>query len=86
MKQITFWAQPYTSQELTTNVSDEDWASLEDHLYHGEPLDFIFQKLWKTHDFTLGKTTILPNYEAWDYMSVDCDCEETKKRPITPQE
>lgn len=86
MKQIRFWAQPFAQQELTTFVSDEDFQSLQDHIEHGEPLDFIFQQLWKSHDFQFGKTTILPHYEAFDWEVVDCDCEETKKRPITPQE
>ena len=86
MKQIRFWAQPFSQQELTTFVSDEDWISLQDHIDNGEPADFVFQQLWKSHEFKFGQTTILPHYEAFDLEITDCDCEETKKRPLTPKE
>ena len=86
MKQIRFWAQPFTQQELTTFVSDEDWKRFDDMIEHGEPVDFIFQELYQSHTFTYGQTTLLPSYQAFDLEITDCDCEEAKKRPIQKAE
>lgn len=82
MKQIRFWVQPFVNYELTTFVSDEDWKSLQDHIDHGEPADYVFQQLLETHDFQHGQMTILPSYTAMDIEWTDCDCKETKKQNI----
>ena len=86
MKQIRFWVEPYATQELTTTINEADWEKYEKLLEEGKGVNHLFQDIEDHYDFVVGKTTIIPAYTAYDMEITDCDCEESKKRPLTPKE
>lgn len=86
MKQITFYVEPHSTQEITTTISDEEWETYEKLIEEGIGVNYIFQDIEDKYDFVYGKTTIIPAYTAFDMVITDCDCEESKKRPLTPKE
>jgi hypothetical protein len=82
MKQIRFWAQPIGNTELTTTLNDEAWAVFQERIDKGEGANDIFQDLWGDYQFEVGMTRLVGLYEAYDFETTDCDCEDSKKRPI----
>lgn len=86
MKKIRLWAQPIGDTELTTTLTDEVWQTYQDRLDNGETIDNIYQELVGEYHFEVGMTKLLPFWEAFDVEVSDCDCEDSKKRPIQRKE
>jgi DNA polymerase III epsilon subunit-like protein len=82
MKQIRFWAQPIGDTELTTTLTDEAWSVFQQRIDNGESANNIFQDIWDDYKFEVGMTRLVGHYEAFDFETTDCDCEDSKKRVI----
>ncbi len=82
MKQIRFWAQPIGDTELTTTLTDEAWEIFQQRIDNGEKANDIFQDIWGEYQFEVGMTRLVGAYEAFDFETTDCDCEDSKKREI----
>ncbi len=82
MKQIRFWAQPIGDTELTTTLPDEVWETFQERINNGANANEIFQEIWDDYRFEVGMTRLVGRYDAFDFETTDCDCEDSKKRPI----
>lgn len=82
MKQIRFWAQPIGDTELTTTLPDDVWETFQQRIDNGANANEIFQEIWNDYRFEVGMTKLVGVYEAFDFETTDCDCEDSKKRPI----